>query len=116
MKRDIGLFIEDILKSIRNIQEFTNELNKEKFLKNKLKQSAVIRELEIIGEAVKNIPISFREKNSEIPWIKIAGTRDIIIHGYFSVDLDAVWNILKKDLPTLKKQIEKIKKELNLKS
>ena len=65
MKRDLGLFIEDILGSINNIKEFTKELNKEKFSNDKLRQSAVIRQLEIIGEAVKNIPNSFK-KNIQI--------------------------------------------------
>src|SRR3989344_9125594 len=112
MKRDLGLFIDDILESIKNIKEFTKGLNKEKFLKNKLKQSAVIRQIEIIGEAVKNIPSSFRDKHPEIQWNKIAGMRDVIIHGYFSIDLDAVWNAIESDLPKLKNQIEKIKEEL----
>lgn len=116
MKRDLGLFINNILEGIENIKEFTKGLNKEKFLKNRLKQSAVIREIEIIGEAVKNIPSSFREKYTEIQWNKIAGMKDVIIHGYFSVDLDAVWKAVENDLPKLKKQIEKIKEGLKQES
>ena len=109
MKRDIGLFIEDILNSIKNIEEFTKGLNKEKFSKDNLRQSAVIRQLEIIGEAAKNVPLSFREKYSNIPWKDIAGFRDILSHAYFGVNMNRVWNILEKDLPALKKEIEKIK-------
>ncbi|MBS3076475.1 DUF86 domain-containing protein [Candidatus Pacearchaeota archaeon] len=112
MKRDIFLFIEDILESINAIESFSDGLNKEKLISSRLKQSAIIRELEIIGEAVKNIPSSFREKHPDISWNEIAGMRDVIIHGYFKVDLDAVWNVIKKDLPILKRKIEKIKKEL----
>jgi len=109
MKRDIGLFIEDILNSIKNIEEFTKGLNKEKFSKDNLRQSAVIRQLEIIGEAAKNVPLSFREKYSNIPWKDIAGFRDILSHAYFGGNMNRVWNILEKDLPALKKEIEKIK-------
>ncbi|MBS3095466.1 DUF86 domain-containing protein [Candidatus Woesearchaeota archaeon] len=109
MKRDIGLFIEDISGGIKNIGDFTRGLNKEKFSKDTLRQSAVIRQLEIIGEAVKNIPSSFREKHPKIPWKDIAGLRDILSHAYFGVNMDRVWNIVKKDLPTLKREIEKIK-------
>ncbi|MBI2499416.1 DUF86 domain-containing protein [Candidatus Woesearchaeota archaeon] len=112
MKRDIGLFIEDILESIKNIEEFTNGLNKEKLSKDKLRQSAVIRQLEIIGEAVKNIPPSFRNKYPNIPWRKIAGFRDVLSHVYFGVSMDRVWNIVEKDLPTLKKEIEKIRLDI----
>ena len=109
MKRDIGLFIEDISGGIKNIGDFTRGLNKEKFSKDTLRQSAVIRQLEIIGEAVKNIPSSFREKHPKIPWKDIAGLRDILSHAYFGVNMDRVWNIVEKDLPTLKREIEKIK-------
>ena len=109
MKRDIGLFIEDIVNSIKNIEEFANGLNKEKFSKDKLRQSAIIRQLEIIGEAVKNIPNSFREKYPKIVWKDIAGFRDILSHAYFGVNLDRVWKIVEIDLPKLKEEVKKIK-------
>lgn len=109
MKREVGLFIEDILNSIKNIEDFAKHLDKEKFSKNNLRQSAIIRQLEIIGEAVKNIHNSFREKYPNIPWKDIAGFRDILTHAYFGVSMDRVWNIIEKDLPKLKKEIEKIK-------
>jgi len=109
MKRDIGLFIEDILNSIKNIEDFAKQLDKEKFSKDILRQSAIIRQLEIIGEAVKNIPNSFREKYSRIAWKDIAGFRDILSHAYFGVNLDRVWKIIEKDLPKFKEEISKIK-------
>jgi uncharacterized protein with HEPN domain len=115
MKRDINLFLYDIIEAINDILESVKSLSKEEFLDNKDVKDANIRRLEIIGEAVKNIPISFREKYPDTPWNKIAGTRDIITHGYFIIDLDAVWKVIKKDLPKLKKQIKKIKGELALK-
>jgi len=105
MKRDIGLFIEDILNSIKNIGEFSKNLDKDKFSKNNLRQSAIIRQLEIIGEAVKNIPNSFREKYPKIAWKDIAGLRDILSHAYFGVNLDRVWKIIESDLPKLKEEI-----------
>jgi uncharacterized protein with HEPN domain len=109
MKRDIGLFIEDILNSIKNIEEFSKNLNKNKFSKDILRQSAIIRQLEIIGEAVKNIPSSFREKYPKIAWKDIAGFRDILSHAYFGVNLDRVWKIIESDLPKLKEQVSRIK-------
>jgi uncharacterized protein with HEPN domain len=111
MKRNIGLFIEDIKNSIKNIESFSESLNREKFSSDILRQSAIIRQLEIIGEAVKNIPESFRKKYSKIAWKDIAGFRDILSHAYFGLNLERVWNIIENDIPILKKEIEKIKLE-----
>src|SRR3989344_9098858 len=112
MKRDIILFIEDILESINAIEDFSKDMNKKELETNRLKQSAIIREIEIIGEAVKNIPEDFKDEHTEIEWRKISGMRDIIIHSYFRVDLNAVWNVIKKDIPILEKQMRKIRGEL----
>ena len=108
MKKNYFIFVEHILESIKNIENFMRDVEKDKFLKDKEKQSAVIRQIEIIGEAAKNLPTSFKNKYPQIPWQKIAGARDKLIHHYFGVDLDAVWDILKEDLPHLKSQIEAI--------
>lgn len=109
MKRNIMLFIQDILENIANIESFSKGLNREKFESDKLRQNAIIRCLEIIGEATKNIPHSFRNKYPAIPWVKIAGFRDVLSHAYFGVSLDRVWNIVETDLPKLKEEISKIK-------
>ena len=113
MKKEDYIFIKHILESIGDIESFTKEISKDVFFKNKEKQNAVVRSLEVIGEAVKNIPDNLKEKYSSVPWREIAGTRDKIIHHYFGVDLNIVWDIVKKDIPKLKKQIEKIERELN---
>jgi uncharacterized protein with HEPN domain len=112
MKRDLSLFVIDILESIENVESFLEGISKEDFVHDIEKQSAVVRQLEIIGEAVKNIPEVFREKYPEIPWRKVAGLRDMIIHVYFNVDLDVTWDIVKKDVPDLKQKMLKIKKDL----
>lgn len=112
MIRNEMLFLEDILDSISNIEKFSKDLSKEKFLKNELKQSAIIRQIEIIGEAVKNISDKTKDKYPQIEWKKIAGSRDIFIHAYFEVNLERIWDILKKDLPNLKEKILKIKTEV----
>src|SRR3990167_7530800 len=108
MKRDVGLFIEDILNSLKNIEDFAKHLDKEKFSKDILRQSAIIRQLEIIGEAVKNVPNNFREKYPKIPWKDVAGFRDVLSHAYFGVNIDRVWNIVERDLPKLKEEVNKI--------
>ena len=111
MKRDFILFVEDILEGIKNIEDFSKELSEREFMKDKLRQSAIVRQIEIIGKAVKNIPEEFRKKYLEVEWKKIAGTRDVIIHAYFGIDLDLMWKVIEEDIPELKKQIEKILKE-----
>ena len=111
MKKEHLIFIRHILESINDIESFSENLSKEQLGKNKLKQYAIIRATEIIGEAVSNLPKSFRKLYPRVPWREIVGTRDKMIHHYFGVNLDIVWDIIKKDLPKLKEQIEKILKE-----
>jgi uncharacterized protein with HEPN domain len=109
MEKDPKLFLKHILESIENIHVFIGLNNKTKFKNDKLIQSAVIRQIEIIGEAVKNLPREFILKHPSVAWSEIAGTRDKMIHYYFGVDLDLVWDdILKKEIPYLKTQIEEI--------
>lgn len=108
MKEEILIFLEHILESIDKIESFSKNISKKELKENDLKQYAIIRAIEVIGEAVKNIPKSFRNKYPNVSWKDIVGTRDKVIHGYFNVDLDIVWEIIKDDIPILKKQIKNI--------
>lgn len=111
INRDL-IFIEHILDMIRDINHSIQEITKERFITNIDKRDANIRRLETIGEAVKNISDALKKQHSEVEWKIIAGFRDVIIHKYFDVDLDIVWNIIELDLPKLKDKLEKIKKTL----
>lgn len=111
-KRNDLVFIEHILDSIKDIEESICNLSKGKFIKSKDLKDATIRRIEIIGEATKNISENTKKRYPKIEWKKIVGTRDKLIHAYFSVDLDITWEIIKIGLPELKKQILKIRNDL----
>ena len=106
------VFIEHMLDSISAIKEFSKNTSLNDLLSSRIKQSAIVREIEIIGEAAKNISENLKKTHKEVPWRDIIGTRDRMIHQYFGVDMEVVWNIVKRDIPTLEKQLVKIKKDL----
>lgn len=106
IERDV-LFLKHILTAIADIENFTTD-GRNEFVADRKTQSAVIRQLEIIGEAVKNLSAQLTATETAIPWRQIAGARDRLIHVYFSVDLDAVWSMIEQDLPTLRVQVKKL--------
>jgi uncharacterized protein with HEPN domain len=106
--RDVRLYIQDILESTAKIEEYIEGYSEEHFYKDSKTQDAVLKNLMVIGEAVKNINEEIRSRNPHIPWKKIAGIRDILVHEYFGVNLERIWLIVKEDLPELKRKIESI--------
>jgi len=110
MTRD-RLYLNSILDSINRIERYTN-VDRDRFMNTPMMQDAVIRNLEIIGEAVKNLSSELRAKNSQVPWRDIAGLRDVLIHDYLNVDLNEIWALLDQDLPELKRNIELILHDL----
>lgn len=108
MIKDDKIFIRHILESIDTILDYTKGMNEAAFLANKLVQDAVIRNFEVIGEATKNISEQIKSNSQQVPWRKMAGMRDKLIHDYIGVDLFAVWAVVEKVLPELKKDLQKI--------
>lgn len=111
MKRDKP-YLQHIYDAICDIEKFMDNTDYDSFLKNREKQYAVLRALKITGEASKNISTSLKTKYPAIPWRKIAGLRDILIHQYFGVKMERVWEVTQKDIPELKPQIIAILKAI----
>jgi len=113
VRKDESVFIEHILESIALIEKYIEDRTKADFFNSVQLQDSVIRRIEIIGEAVKNLSTKLKEKYPEIPWRNIAGMRDLLIHEYFGIDLELTWKVVIKDIPELKVKILKIKNELS---
>ncbi|MEA5617429.1 DUF86 domain-containing protein [Cronbergia sp. UHCC 0137] len=105
------VFIKDILERIQRIEAYTKD-GKEEFFQSLLIQDGVIRSFEVIGEAVKLLSMELRQNYSEIPWRRIAGFRDVLIHDYMGIDLVEVWNVVELNLPNLKEKLLAILQEL----
>jgi uncharacterized protein with HEPN domain len=107
-KREIDDYLDDILTAVADVEVFVSGINYDTFTKDKRTVNAVIRSLEVLGEATKRIPESFRQKHPDIPWSKMAGMRDVLIHDYMGVDLKTVWKVAQERLPELKPLLEKL--------
>jgi len=110
MKKDPKILLKHILESIEWIERDVQGLSRENFYSEVIIQDAVLRRLEIIGEAVRNLDEMTKESNPNVPWIEIAGMRNKLIHEYFDVDLDLVWEVVAGELPEFKKHILELTK------
>lgn len=108
MPREYKVYLVDILSAIAKIERYSKDLDFSNFTNSELIVDGIVRNLEIIGEAVKNIPKTIKSKHKKIEWKKIAGLRDILIHEYFGVDPEILWDIVKNKIPDLKAQIKEI--------
>lgn len=107
-KRDYQDYLQDIIDSINDIGMFVKGMSFAGFLKDKKTINAVVRSIEIIGEATKKLPVSLKNKHPLIPWKKMAGMRDKLIHEYFGIDLEILWSVVKKDILLLKRLIKQV--------
>ncbi len=111
MKEEFLDYIEDIIEAMGDAANFVKDMDYNSFLRDRKTVYAVIRALEIIGEAAKNVPIEIKNNYPQIPWREMAGMRDKVIHEYFGVDLKRVWSTVNTDIPKLKPGFEKILRE-----
>jgi uncharacterized protein with HEPN domain len=110
--RDYRDYLQDILDAVNDIESFVDSMTYEEFIKDRKTLNAVVRSIEIIGEASKNIPETIKIKHKELPWKQMAGMRDKLIHAYFGIDVETLWKAVKDNIPPLKKSIQKALKDL----
>lgn len=111
-KRGIKLYLEDIQDSIRKIEKYARGSSFDEFSRDEQLIDAVVRNLSIIGEAVKNIPKEIKAKNPDMAWNEIKGMRNKVVHEYFGIDEEILWKTVQDDLPIFKKQIAKLLKAI----
>lgn len=108
MPRDSRVYLEDILEAIARIQRYTRGLSREAFANDEKTVDAVVRNLEVIGEAVKQLPADIRSRAASVDWPKIAGLRDILIHQYFGVDVEILWDVVETKLSGLETAVRSL--------
>lgn len=107
MKEDL-IYVAHILTAISDIKEFTKGMNKKNFLKNKMAEHAVVRNIEVIGEASKHLSAGFKEKHKDIPWKDMIKMRNKVTHFYFGIDYDIVWKVVKRDIHVLEEKLKSL--------
>lgn len=112
-KRDLLVYLEDILESAVYISQYLMDFSEHEFYNSTEKQDAVLRRIQIIGEAAKYLPADFRNKWNDTPWKEIAGMRDIIVHEYFGITLGMIWKTATEDIPKLEVQVAEIIKAMS---
>ena len=105
-------YLEDILEAVQRILTYSQDLHHEDFLKDQKTQDAVIRNLEVIGEATKNISANLKQQYPQLPWREMAAVRDRLIHHYFGVNIEIVWEIVQQDLPQILPQLVQLLSEI----
>lgn len=108
MKKSNRFFLHHILDAVIQIREYTRNVTEPQFRQNRLVQDGVLRQLEIMGEASRNLPDDFREEHPEIPWQEIIGLRNRLAHAYFNVSLEIVWEVVAHELGSLEENINAI--------
>lgn len=111
MPRDFNVYLEDVLNAIEKIDRYVANITFDTFIRDEKTVDAVARNLEIVGEAIKKVPLHVRQRHTEVEWKKIAGLRDILIHAYFGIDATIIWDVVREKLPVLKQQVEQILRE-----
>ncbi len=113
MSRDYRLFLDDIKISCQKVLRYTSEMGYEQFINDEKTYDAVVRNLEVIGEAAKKVPDEVRERYPDIEWKKISGFRDIAIHEYYNMDEEILWDVVKNRIPELLEQVTEILTEVD---
>jgi uncharacterized protein with HEPN domain len=108
-KRPVPLLLDDMWEAIERVERYTKSLTNEAFVHDEKTVDAVVRNLEIIGEAANRLPAEFKEQHRDIVWAQIVGLRHRIVHDYFGIDLTLVWQVLQQDLPAFKAQLRQIR-------
>jgi uncharacterized protein with HEPN domain len=112
--RSIELLIEDLWEAVGKVERYTDGLDHDRFVQDEKTIDSVVRNFEVIGEAAWKLPLEFRDRHSDVPWKKIIGLRHRIVHDYFDIDLEIIWQILERDIPSFKQNLLMIREKKNI--